>query len=45
MIHIADGADVGDKFPFLYADDCIVSMTVTNLNSVGQSSNRLTWLW
>jgi len=45
MIRIGDGTDAGDKFPFLDADDCIASTTVTNLNSAGQSSNRLTWLW
>ena len=45
MTRIGDGTDVGDKFPFLDADDCIASTTVTNLNSAGQSSNRLTWLW
>jgi len=45
MIGIGDGTDVGDKFPFLDADDCIASTTITNLNSAGQSSNRLTWLW
>jgi len=45
MIHIGDGTNVADKFPYLDADDCIVSTTVTNPNSAGQSRNRLTWLW
>jgi len=45
MKQIGHGTGVGDKFPFLDSKDCIVSTTVTNPNSAGQSSDRLTWLW
>ena len=45
MLRIGEETGVGDKFPFLDSDDCIASTTVTNRNSAGQSSTRLTWLW
>jgi len=45
MIKIGDGTGIGDKYPFLDVKDCAVSTTVTNPNSAGQSSDRLTWLW
>jgi hypothetical protein len=45
MLKLGDRATVGIEYPFLELADCKVITTISNPNSVGQSSDRLPWFW
>ena len=45
MLRLGDGMGLVDKYPVLDLEDCVVSTSVVDRNTAGQSTNRLTWIW
>jgi len=45
MMNLGDRTTVARLYPELELKDCDASTTVTNPNSAGQSSDRLSWIW
>ena len=45
MLRIGDGTGVVNNYPPLELQDCVVSTSVVDRNTAGQSTDRLTWIW